>query len=104
MKLFSRARNTVGRVSGYGSCHRCGDSWSWKPEHITDYSETNGCFPLCEECWSVLTPDERLPFYAELVADWASGRTKGEFDHTREYIVELLDRWPRIRAAVEAGL
>lgn len=27
-------------------------------------------FPLCEQCWSELTPQNRLPFYRVLFEQW----------------------------------
>jgi len=30
----------------------------------------SGCFALCEECWNELTPEERIPYYEQLIADW----------------------------------
>jgi hypothetical protein len=36
------------------------------------YSDSKGCFPLCESCWSELTPETRLPYYKELYESWLS--------------------------------
>jgi len=68
--MIARIRNAAGVIAGYGGCYRCGDTWNWKTAHSTPYEEGRACFPLCEECWSELTPDERLPYYEELVAVW----------------------------------
>jgi hypothetical protein len=46
--------------------------------HTTYYSDAadavtrsgSGCFPLCENCWSALTPPERLPYYEQLLVSW----------------------------------
>jgi hypothetical protein len=32
----------------------------------------SGVFPLCETCWSELTPAERLPFYRQVFDKWNS--------------------------------
>lgn len=68
-------RNTMGRAKGYSGCLRCGDTWDWKQEHVTEYSAvswaTEGCFPLCQECWEALgTPEARWPFYDRLIDTW----------------------------------
>ena len=53
-----------------GCCYRCRVTWKWVDGHNTNYSNGSGCFPLCEECWSELTPKDRLPFYDALVNEW----------------------------------
>ena len=66
-------RNVEGRRNGYSGCGKCGDTWNWKEPHSTIYNEYGtGCFPLCKECWQKLTPEQRLPFYMQLVDLWES--------------------------------
>ena len=55
---------------GYSACGRCGLTWATVEGHDTNYDNWNGCFPLCEGCWSKLTPEERLPFYRQMVDEW----------------------------------
>lgn len=55
---------------GWGHCYRCLRTWNACKNHVTQYSELSGCFPLCEPCWKELTPAERLPFYLELIQSW----------------------------------
>lgn len=55
---------------GYSACHRCNMPWRFVKEHITNYSEERGMFPLCENCWKSLTPKERLPYYRQLYNEW----------------------------------
>lgn len=59
-----------GFAPGYSHCYRCGMPWKFTESHSTMYDGGRGCFPLCEDCWSDLTPDERLPFYERLISDW----------------------------------
>lgn len=55
---------------GNSRCGRCHAPW-WATEwHTTDYSESGGCFPLCEPCWSGLTVEQRVPFYMDLIEEW----------------------------------
>jgi len=91
-----------------GWCTRCGRSWGFRPRqdytgklglqhHSTPYClrevggqcdvegcegrgiESHGaCFPLCEDCWSELTPEQRVPFYQILMDHWKSGWTEGD--------------------------
>jgi hypothetical protein len=63
MRILATIRNYIGRRKGYGGCTRCGDTWNWKAEHVTEFERGRGCFPLCEECWQSLTPEQRLPYY-----------------------------------------
>ncbi len=69
-------RATVERIlaPGYGTCGKCKRPWKYVQGHSTTYTEdgSRGCFPLCEECWESLFPDERLPYYKELYNRWAS--------------------------------
>lgn len=58
--------------SSMGVCSRC-----WRPEdfnaprHGTMDSETSGSIPLCEDCWSALTPVTRVPYYLSMLENWA---------------------------------
>lgn len=79
-------------------CGRCHVSWRLTEHHLTPYDEGGGCFPLCEWCWSRLTPAERRPYYERLMAHWVSQCRSAR---------ELEDVWkkrPSIIAAVDAGL
>lgn len=67
----------TGRISrvvspGYSCCRACGTSWLFVEGHDTPYRDGSGCFPLCERCWEERTPEERLPFYADLIWSWDS--------------------------------
>lgn len=76
---------------GYGHCLRCERPWKFVEEHITEYHDGRGMFPLCERCWSELgTPEKRLPYYRELWYRWEES-TPGHAD------------WNKIEKAVMAG-
>lgn len=70
------ARRAAGRAAryttspGFGWCYRCLMPWNLVESHVTHYGVGHGCFPLCDWCWPQLTPEERLPYYEELVAGW----------------------------------
>ena len=56
----------------HSGCGRCGVTCNCCQSHYTDYTPYHGCSPLCEHCWSRLTPEERLPYYRKLYDDeWA---------------------------------
>lgn len=57
---------------GYGCCFRCKMPWASVKSHSTNYTKTEGCFPLCEDCWESLTVKERLPYYYLLWMSWES--------------------------------
>ena len=69
-------RNIIGAIQGFGGCFQCKDKWNWKASHVTNYSNTNGCFPLCDSCWQKATPTEIKHYYRELVRMW---RRDGSF-------------------------
>ena len=76
---------------GYGTCHRCGFPWRFVKEHSTEYARGRACFPLCESCWSALTPGQRLHYYRELWDEWeADGVNKdGEmWDAIRDAVLD----------------
>jgi hypothetical protein len=53
-----------------GHCGKCKTIWSYVRGHVTSCDEHSGCTPLCELCWSELTPEERLPYYKKLYKEW----------------------------------
>jgi hypothetical protein len=55
---------------GYSWCYRCTMPWKFTKSHTTQYTNNKGCFPLCEECWSTLTIEQRVPYYEMLFARW----------------------------------
>lgn len=85
-------------IRAFGTCGRCDESWAYVEGHSTRYTEREGCFPLCEDCWSALTPEERLPYYREMWEDWWQGAKR------EEHIADLNRKWPQIEKAVLQGL
>ncbi len=77
---------------GYGTCYKCQRPWKFVKSHSTQYTETWGCFPLCEGCWSSMTPRERLPYYRQLWLNWGGEETAKDEQHS----------WPLIKEAVLA--
>jgi hypothetical protein len=57
-------------VPGYGSCYKCRTNWFFVEGHTTLFGPSGGGFPLCEQCWQELTPEQRLPFYRQLFENW----------------------------------
>jgi hypothetical protein len=94
MTMALRARIERFLSPGLGCCYRCKRPWkhpaskrtgprTWQQldhdrfygligvrEHSTTYKGGGGCFPLCEGCWAQLTPEQRLPYYQQLVRNW----------------------------------
>lgn len=97
--MLTRLRNAKGKAMGYGGCYRCGATWDYAQPHDTRYSDSGACFPLCEECWSVLTPEQRLPFYAQLMHAWTA-----EVPGYPEGALESVRKWAAIEEAVLSGL
>lgn len=62
---------------GYSWCFKCKTTWKFVEGHSTPYVDHasgygKACFPLCEECWAELTPEERWPYYQMLLDSWRS--------------------------------
>jgi hypothetical protein len=95
-------------LPGLGRCYRCGIPWYFPhwwfgrfgtESHNTNFSPGRGCFPLCEWCWSRLTPKDRLPYYRMLMNLWV-------VQHRTQELGALpfpQDDWPAIQAAVLEG-
>lgn len=81
-------------IGDWGTCYRCGGSWEFLPHHTTEYNDRNGCFPLCETCWTDLTPETRLEFYRRLWVAW------GQWP---DPTTDRDEQWRQIEAAVLAG-
>jgi hypothetical protein len=96
LKAVREADNWVAG-SRYCRCRRCGRSLQ-KHRHSTEYDSgenwSHGCFALCERCWGLLSPEERLPFYRIQLLDWKRlSETAEDYDA----------KWPLIKKAVLAG-
>lgn len=57
---------------GLGGCYRCTTPWDCVRNHTTTHRLGTGCFALCEKCWQGLTPEQRLPYYDQLINQWAA--------------------------------
>lgn len=55
---------------GYSYCYRCTMPWKFTEAHVTNFSSNQGCFPLCQQCWSELTIEQRIPYYEMLFPRW----------------------------------
>ena len=72
----SKVKNIrIGRISKLFSpwssaCGKCHTTWDFVRHHVTGYTDHTGMFPLCEKCWSELTPEQRLPYYRDLWLSW----------------------------------
>jgi hypothetical protein len=81
-----------------GTCYYCGRPWPVCKAHDTPYNDYKSCFPLCEDCWEELTPQERLPYYRQLWFKWKS------FGHKDCNGVPWETTWEIMKQAVMAGL
>jgi hypothetical protein len=92
---------------GYSFCYRCGMPWGRVDPHITNYSMTEGCFALCEECWTILGhPEARIEYYEMLYNDWWERRNeKGPLTEAQHelYIRGLVETKALIGKAVANG-
>jgi hypothetical protein len=60
-------------------------------ELLSKPQPVRSCFPLCEGCWSSLSPQARVRFYRRLVDEWKRSDPAAE------------TKWPAIEASVLAG-
>ena len=82
------------KISG---CHRCGRDWNECERHCTphvyspDGRAAGECFPLCEECWSALSVEDRLPFYRELFNIWLSSGFPDQNGHSYDSVWNTIE-------------
>lgn len=86
---------------GFSWCGRCKRVWAICEGHSTHYLEGRGCFPLCEECWGELTPDQRLPYYRDLWLRWREEIKKARLDPRYKKCRVVQWRW--VKKAVLEG-
>lgn len=77
---------------GYGHCFHCRRPWRFVLPHSTNYHRGSACFPLCEKCWGELTIDERIPYYEQLLREWAGCCDAEEIRQLRECILNAVFR------------
>ena len=53
-----------------GTCLCCRRKWGAVEPHVTKHQKKHGVFPLCEECWGKMSPEDQLPFYEALILQW----------------------------------
>lgn len=105
---FRKMRNAIGRAQGFGDCLRCGDTWNWAESHSTPITDSRAMFPLCERCWSSLTPETRVRYYQDLWWRWLEDVEKPlawrDPQTLEKYKDQLFEDYPLIIAAVRNGL
>lgn len=75
-------------ATGYGSCASCHLPWWVVTGHTVDFSESGGCFPVCEMCWQNLDRDEIWPYYAAHIRKNYPGDKAKEETLRRNFAVE----------------
>ena len=92
---------------GYGKCGRCKTAWRFVEGHCTPYEHGRACFPLCEKCWSALTPLTRLPYYRTLLDSWkvdAAEMIRKRVPHWNISPEQQEAVWPGMKKSVLEGL
>lgn len=88
---YSWIKNIIGNIKGYGHCLNCGDTWDYKKAMVIPYDEHNGMFPLCEECFILLSPDAIKKFCQQQNIIWALNGSQKILDYEIIYhnIIQL---------------
>jgi len=81
--MIDRLRTLKGHLQGYGGCLHCHHTWNWKKGYLIPYAASKHkthldgspyyyahMFPLCEECYESLSPQERFNYCKELYGRW----------------------------------
>ncbi len=85
--LKRKYNNIVGNTGGYSGCAHCGDTWNWKKIHSIPYNDRgSGMFPVCDECYKKLSPQERYDYCRALWRSWNSPGKDIDWDKIKEYV------------------
>ena len=67
---YKWAKMVIGKALGYSGCSHCGMTWNYVKGKRIHFSANEGMFPLCEECFDKLLPEEIDPYIDKLVMEW----------------------------------
>lgn len=86
--MFDWLKNLIGSFQGFSACHHCHGTWNWKKGHTIPYRLDGmaGMFPLCEECYEKLSPQERYKYCIELYDSWGRPGNEVDFEVIAEYV------------------
>ena len=87
--MFNWIRNIIGRMNGLSYCLKCNGTWNWKKPHMILVNNNRSIFPLCEECYHEVSPEERLYWCKTLFKSW----------YTKDHVPEQID-WERVSRIV----
>lgn len=101
-----RAKIAIGRALGFGGCYHCGMTWNHVEGKTIYYSEGGGMFPLCEECFDKLSPEEIDPYIEQVVMSWLKSNAeyglKWGYKQSSQEIIESAKA--EVRRMKEAGM
>lgn len=66
---MKKIKNWIGRLFSYGKCKLCRDTWNWKKSKTISYSDHEGLFALCEECFNEAPEDDIFWIYKRSLND-----------------------------------
>ena len=89
-KYSKNARNFIGKRMGFSGCANCGDTWNWKTRHDTNYREGSSMFPLCEECYQILSPEKRFYYHKKLLDEWILAGLENDLKENYEKILKKI--------------
>lgn len=88
--MFDFVRRWLGKHHHYGGCRRCGGTWNYKKSHDLAFDKGSGMGPLCQECWTKTTTEQKKFYVRQLVDLWRrDDPTSNEYNgQTFESILE----------------
>jgi hypothetical protein len=98
-------RNFLGRMKGCSGCGICGDTWNWKKEHVVEYAEGRGAFPVCEECWRKAPEEAIIKAAVELGDLWLRDSPTSAYQQNKvNLMLEAVNKEVRMRESGDAPL
>ncbi len=62
--------STIGAAKGYGRCMHCKNTWDVVQGKHIPFRPGRGMFPVCIECFDILTADQIIHYANQLVDEW----------------------------------
>lgn len=99
LEIGKVATHDAGQLSrrqypGYGWCLRCGVSRKLiKSFHDVKRNKYDYMSMLCQDCWNISTPEQRLEYIKALLRSWESGSLYDAFSPTLANVLEKSETW-----------
>lgn len=93
------AQNQFLAAQGIGSCAHCQNHWGVVEGEDIPYTSGRSMFPVCTNCFKILSVDQIIIYVNKLVDLWISQSPTGNYDGVRESAADAVRRMKQQSAA-----